>query len=336
MALCLEKVSFRWESWSSVCFWCWLTALGLVVQSDDLRLVSPDNMFILLRAPSAPFRLNYCCNGDKSPTLQGEKQWTVHQPFITLCVAAVSLSSIIVFNEQISSQDTYTIIIDCARKYQECCSCCKKKTPHEWSGICKTWALKVPLWNIRCSPLICRKWASLYTDSAGSLVTDRKSAHWDSYQWKLFKACGGACTVSHPSGRFPWQLLPSSTCRLWQPSERSPRSLKYHWQGQHPAGGKPLKHHVRFQRCGAREAQSLRWRWSKMTWGSLWLPFSFVTLEVNDVKLQLKWMNTVWEPQCQCANICAGSNSFGGHWMISVSLLEEVLSNLFSILRQVL
>lgn len=145
-----------------------------------------------------------------------------------------------------NSQDTYTIIIDCARKYQECCSCCKKKTPQEWSGICKTWALKVLLWNIRCSPLICRKWASLYTDSAGSLVTDRKSAHWDSYQWKLFKACGGACTVSHPSGRFPWQLLPSSTCRLWQPSERSPRSLKYHWQGQHPAGGKPLKHHVRF------------------------------------------------------------------------------------------
>lgn len=111
-------------------------------------------------------------------------------------------------------------------------------------------------WKVCYRPFICTEPTSLYTDSVGSLVTDRKSAHWDSYQWKLFKACAGACTVSHCSGLFPWQPLPPSTCGCWQPSERSPQSLKYHWQGQHPAGGKPLKRHVHLQRCGARKTPS--------------------------------------------------------------------------------
>lgn len=125
--------------------------------------------------------------------------------------------------------------------------------------------VKLARWNCYFEKNIqCPFSLSLYTDSVCSLVTEQQSAHWDSYQWKLFKACAGACTVSHPSGLFPWQPLPPSTCGCWQPSERSPWSLKYHWQGQHPAGGKPLKHLVRFQRCGARKAPSLHWRWSRM------------------------------------------------------------------------
>lgn len=74
---------------------------------------------------------------------------------------------------------------------------------------------------------------SFYINSAGSLVTDWKSAHWDGYQWKLFTACTGTCTVSHPSGLFPWQPLSlPSTCERSQPSEKSPRGSKCHWQGQ--------------------------------------------------------------------------------------------------------
>ncbi len=116
----------------------------------------------------------------------------------------------------------------------------------------------------------------------GSLETDRKSAHWDSYQWKLFKASAAACTVSHPSGLFPWQPLPPSTCRCWQPSEKSPQSLKYRWQGQHPTGGKPLKHHVRFQRCGARKTPSFHWRWSRMAHSILqFASFPSLAREVN-------------------------------------------------------
>lgn len=101
---------------------------------------------------------------------------------------------------------------------------------------------------------ICSELPSLHSGSVGSLVTDRKSAHWDGYQWKLFKVCAGACTMSHPSGLFPWQPLPPSICGCWQPSKRRSQSLKYHWQGQHPAGGKPQKPCVCFQRCGVRKA----------------------------------------------------------------------------------
>lgn len=59
----------------------------------------------------------------------------------------------------------------------------------------KTCTMRLLLWKIRYCPFICTERTSLYTASVGSLVTDRKSAHWDSYQWRLFKASAGACTV---------------------------------------------------------------------------------------------------------------------------------------------
>lgn len=41
-----RKVDLQWEPR------CWLTGLGFVVQSNNLRLVSPDNMLILIHALS--------------------------------------------------------------------------------------------------------------------------------------------------------------------------------------------------------------------------------------------------------------------------------------------
>lgn len=113
-----------------------------------------------------------------------------------------------------------------------------------------------------CSPFISSQQNSFYTDSVGHLVTHRKSARCGGYQWKLFTACVGAWTVSHPRGPFPWQLLPASTCGCWQPSEKRPQSLKYHSQCQHLQVGRHCEHIVydfkgvegrrapAFHRCG--------------------------------------------------------------------------------------
>ena len=103
-----------------------------------------------------------------------------------------------------------------------------------------------------------------------------------------------------------------STCGCRQPSERSPPSLKYHWQGQHPAGGKALKHCVRFQRCGARKAASLHWRGRRVAQiapqlqlhGSL----SFIMHEVN-YKNCRDWTNTVWAKESVIMQIFASSLS---------------------------
>lgn len=79
-----------------------------------------------------------------------------------------------------------------------------------------------------CQAVVAATLRSFHVNSAGTRVTEWKSAPWDAYQWELFTVCSlESATVSHPSCLFPWQpsLFPlrPSTCKRSRPSGKSPQ-----------------------------------------------------------------------------------------------------------------
>jgi len=149
--------------------------------------------------------------------------------------------------------------------------------------------------------------------SVGSLVTDRKSSHWDGYQWKLFKAlCWRACTVSHPGGLFPWQPLPPSHPPAGACSSQVSEAWNNTDKVSTPQSGNHWDIMSAFKRCGARKKLHLctekRWSRTAQRASPLGLHASFFPFPCKNCSRR-GWILHEGRRR-RCANICTVLNAF--------------------------